>query len=333
MPTEKTKADYRKLAAHFYKERLGDEPPSPKRITDALAACAHEYRPAYWRRLRNAVELDQREKGYAKAADRIAGTRNPMTTVAGGGGIIDPTVRGPTAPKQKRAKTISSDDMSALKLAAHRSKGGDDVLAALNIGEHLGVRPAEMLSLRVDVDSGVVHVTGVKKSDKGDRGADRTLRLSGGRMTRQMLADAVEALQASERERPGVIHRVQTRLDRITKGLWPRRAARPTLYSLRHRMGSQLKASGASRAAIAYVMGHQSTQSAEVYGDRRSAKRSGGLSLQVGEQEAQAFQGRENHRAPHAPHESAVAPAAPVQQDVEDSSPSVPPSEPSGPSM
>lgn len=330
---EATKKAYRKLAENFYEKRLEGEPPSPKRITDALAACAHEYRPAYWRRLRNALELDQREKGYDKAAERIAATRNPMTTVAGGQGIIDPTVRGPTAPKQRRAKTINSDDMGALKLAAHRAKGGDDVLAALNIGEQLGVRPAEMLSLRVDVDMGVVHVTGVKKSDKSNRGADRTLRLSRGRMTRQMLADAVATLQASERERPGVIHRVQTRLDRITKGLWPRRAARPTLYSLRHRMGSQLKAAGADRKAIAYVMGHQSTQSAEVYGDRRSAKRSGGLSLQVGEQEAQAFTGRENHRAPHALHESpaaAVAPAAQVKQDVGESSPAV---STSGPSM
>lgn len=52
MATEKTKAEYRRLAAHFYEKRLGDEPPSPKRITDALAGCAHEYRPAYWRRLR-----------------------------------------------------------------------------------------------------------------------------------------------------------------------------------------------------------------------------------------------------------------------------------------
>lgn len=90
---------------------------------------------------------------------------------------------------------------------------------------------------------------------------------------------------------PGVIHRVQSRLERVTLRLWPRRKARPTLYTLRHQMGAGLKASGASRAAIAYVMGHQSTQSVEVYGDRRSAKRSGGLAVEAGDREAQAFEG------------------------------------------
>lgn len=313
---EATKKAYRKLAENFYEKRLGGETVTPKKITDALSACAHEYRPAYWRRLRNALELDQREKGFDKAVERIKYTRNPMTTIAGGKGIIHPLDRGPTAPKQRRAKTVSDDDMSTLKLAAHRSKGGSDVLAALNIAERLGVRPAEMLSLRIDPESGLAHVTGVKKSGKGDRGADRTLRLSGGRTTTLMLQGLVEQLQASEKERPGVIHRVQSRLDRLTKRLWPRRKARPTLYSLRHRMGSQLKASGADRKAIAYIMGHQSTQSVEVYGDRRSAKRSGGLSVQVGEQEAEAFQGRENHRAPHAARSAAVAPSAPVEQEV-----------------
>lgn len=329
---EKTKDDYRKLAAHFYEQRLKGEQPSPKRITDALSACAHEYRPAYWRRLRNALEFDQRDKKFFDAADRIKFTRNKMTTTVDGTGIVNANDRGPTAPKQRRAKTISDEDMSTLKLAAHRSKSGSDVLAALNIAEYLGVRPAEMLSLRIDVDNGLAHVTGVKKSGKGDRGADRTIRLTVGRTSMRMLASIVEQLQASEKERPGVIHRVQSRLDRLTKRLWPRRAARPTLYSLRHKMGARLKASGADRRAIAYIMGHQSTKSVDVYGDRRSAKRSGGLSLQVGEQEAQAFQGRENHTAHPG---AAVAPAAPVQQEEtsEPSAPYTPSSEPASPGM
>jgi integrase len=337
MPTKKTKRDYENLAKNFYKKRLGDEPPSPKRICDALAGCAEQYRPAYWRRLRNALEFDQRQKGYSKAADRIASTRNPMTTIVGGQGIIDPTLRGETAPKQKRAKGINSDDLARLKQAAYDylDRDGGDVLSALYIAEHLGVRPAEMLSLRIDSDNGLVHVTGVKRSEEGNRGADRTLRLLGGSAAAEVLSGALETLRASEQKRPGVIHRVQTRLDRITKSLWPRRKGRPTLYSLRHRIGSQLKASGADRRAIAYIMGHQATQSAEVYGDRRSAKRSGGLSLQVGEHESQAFQGRENHREPHAPHEQKAKPAkATAKQQESTVAPGLPAFRgPSGPSM
>lgn len=319
MPTEKTKAEYRKLAAHFYKKRLGDETPTPKRIADALKACAGEYRPAYWRRLRCALALDQQEKGFDKAAERIRATDNPRT-VDPRGDVYCRHTRLPVPPKQRRVKSISDDDMARLRLAAWRQgKKGAEVLAALRLAEELGVRPAEMLGLQVDQERGAVHVTGVKKT--GQRGADRTLKPT---ITEPwamaMLAEAVEALQAAEREKPGVIHRVQSRLDRLTRQLWPRRQARPTLYSLRHQVGSALKASGASRAAIAYVMGHQSTKSVEVYGDRRSAKRSGGLAIQAGDREAAAFEGRENHRAPHAPRSErsereAAAPAEPRPQD------------------
>lgn len=191
------------------------------------------------------------------------------------------------------------------------------MLAALELAEELGVRPVEMLSLRVDQERGEVHVTGAKKSGQ-QRGADRTLRPAITELwAMDRLAKAAEALQAAEREKPGAVHRVQSRLERLTRKLWPRRQARPTLYSLRHQVGSALKASGADRAAIAYVMGHQSTQSVEVYGDRRSAKRSGGLAIKAGDREAQAFEGRENHTEPHAaPAErSACGPEEkPVQQ-------------------
>lgn len=293
--TAKTAAGYRSLAAHFYEQRMGDEPPTPKKLADALAACAGEYRPAYWRRLRSAIAFDQAERGYAQAADRVRETINPQTTDQHG--PLDKGLRGPVPPKQRRAKSISDEDLGRLKFASRRLKAGDEVLAALSLAEELGVRPAEMLSLRVDQQRRVVHVTGAKRS--GQRGADRVLRpfisepwaMSG-------LAASVETLRAAEAKSPGVIHRVQSRLDRVTRKLWPRRKMRPTLYTLRHQMGSGLKSSGASRAAIAYVMGHQSTQSVDAYGDRRSAKRSGGLAIKVGDREAQAFEGRENHSLP-----------------------------------
>ena len=43
-----------------------------------------------------------------------------------------------------------------------------------------------------------------------------------------------------------------------------------TMKSFRHQLGSNLKASGESDEAIAYMMGHQSTESISVYGNRRS---------------------------------------------------------------
>lgn len=329
MPTEKTKADYRKLAANFYEKRLGGEQPTPKKITDALEACAHEYRPGYWRRLRNALEFDQRDKSFDKAAERIAGTRNPMTTVVGGKGIADPAMRGPTAPKQRRVKSISESDVTRLKneiLERGMATEGKEqrrhweTLSAVLLAEQLGVRPAEMPGLRVDQEKGVVHVTGAKKSD-GLRGADRVLSLPDNSDTRRLIAKSAEYLEGVG---PEGMHRIQSRLDRLSRQLWPRRQSRPSLYTFRHQMGGNLKAMGLNRRAVAYIMGHQSTKSVEVYGDRR--KSSGGIGIKITGQEAGRFQGRENHTAaPDGVPESKVPPALrAVAQSLKSETPETP---------
>ena len=85
--TPKTQDDYRKLANHFYASRI-DGQPTPKRIADALVSAAREYRPAYWRRLRNALAFDQRAKGYESAAERVGATRNPVTMSTSGLSLI-----------------------------------------------------------------------------------------------------------------------------------------------------------------------------------------------------------------------------------------------------
>jgi hypothetical protein len=55
MATDKTKLEYERLAKHFYirLERKNIKV-TAKSISDALLACAPEYRPDYWRRLRRA---------------------------------------------------------------------------------------------------------------------------------------------------------------------------------------------------------------------------------------------------------------------------------------
>lgn len=330
MPTEKTKAEYRRLAAHFYEKRLGGEPPSPKRITDALKASASEYRPAYWRRLRNALELDQREKGYQDAAERIKGTINPMTTDAHG--PLDKGLRGAVPPKQRRAKSISKEDHAKLWKAAKALDDRDETCAAILLAERLGVRPAEMPRLKVDQERGVVRVTGAKRT--GDRGADRELTLPDDPRVRKNMAVSAQKLA---RVGPEGVRRIQSRLDRLSRKLWPRRQARPSLYTFRHQMGAELKSMKLDRRAIAYIMGHQSTQSVEVYGDRRKSR--GGIGIKLTGQEAARFQGRENHTAaPDGMPESKIPPAlrqvgeTPVQQGQDrPQQPSAAPKSPKGP--
>ncbi|MCA1789343.1 MAG: hypothetical protein LC667_05640, partial [Thioalkalivibrio sp.] len=105
---------------------------------------------------------------------------------------------------------------------------------------------------------------------------------------------------------------------------------RPSLYTFRHQLGAELKSMKLDRRAIAYIMGHQSTQSVEVYGDRRKSR--GGIGITLTGQEASRFQGRENHRdAPEGMPESKVPPAlrtpetaAPDGADGRDEAPSIP---------
>src|SRR5690606_9146038 len=51
---------------------------------------------------------------------------------------------------------------------------------------------------------------------------------------------------------------------RFSRGVSP-----PSMYTLRHQFGANLKASGMSRVEMAYVMGHQATDSIGRYGDKR----------------------------------------------------------------
>ena len=341
-----TEESYLKLAANFYAKRLDGESPTPKKITDALKACASEYRPAYWRRLRNALEFDQRSKRFYESADRIAHTRNPMTTTRTGQGLINPRDRGPTPPKQRRAKSISSDDLKKLMQAVTELDDRKETSAAIFLCSRLGVRPAELLGLKADKERGLVYVEGAKKSG-GLRGADRVLAMPENPSIRRNIAGAISTVQRAEREKSGAVRRIQSRLDRLSRKLWPRRQARPSLYTFRHQMGGNLKAMGLNRRAIAYIMGHQSTKSVEVYGDRRKA--SGGIGIKLSGQEAERFQGRENHTAaPDGLPESKIPPAlravaqslksetpeTPVQQK-EKSAASPPPRHkgPSGPGM
>jgi integrase len=261
--SEKTVSAYQGLAENFYATRLGGEAPTPKRIADALRKAAGDYRPGYFRKLRNALMYDQIGKGYFEAAQRLKETKNPITT-----GKTKSTVK----PKQRRCKSIDDDDLSKLYSAA-LEKPDTELASAVMLAAYTGCRPAEMTGIR-RVAEDQVFVPGAKKS-KGERGLDRIITLSKDKC--DVIETAVGALYHMDEDHSKAVHQVQSRLDRLTLKLWPRRKARPTLYTLRHQMGSDLKASGLSRVEIAYVMGHQSTESVEVYGDRRKKSGRGGV--------------------------------------------------------
>lgn len=275
---EATQKAYLKLAAHFYANKLGDKMPTLSRITNALMKSAPIYRPAYWRKLRNAISFEQQQQGFVDSAKKINLIENPITKA----GLK-------VKAKQKRVKSTNSDDLKVLSNAV-KSKCDAELNAALGIVHRLGCRPSELISIKC-LSENQIYIKGSKKTEKLNRGADRYISVD--EKDFQFIKSQVEVLKKAEKDKVGVIKRCQSRLDRLTKKIWPRRNHRINFYSFRHQTGSTLKSSGLSRVEIAYIMGHQSTQSVEVYGNRRNG---GKNRLSVGNK-ADLSNVRENHKA------------------------------------
>jgi hypothetical protein len=285
---QKTKDAYIKLAANFYKTRFSEnEDLTAHSVSKKLIECAADYRPAYWRRLRNALEHDQKRRGFDKAADKIKKLKNPLTTE----GVIkqNPAVK----PKQKRVKSVSIDEHH---LIMQNVKDDRPLAAALYISNLLGCRPAELGGLELNNDG--VTIIGVKKSTELKRGLDRKILLEAQQV--RLIANAIMILRREQNKKEGGdwVHRLQRRLDTVTKSTFPKRKSQITLYSYRHQKGSDLKASAMDRVSIAYLMGHQSTNSVDSYGNRKTG--SGRAILKPCSEGLAAAQSviRGNHRLP-----------------------------------
>ena len=249
-----TEERYRKLARNFYKTRMPGTQLSTSGICEALTRCAADYRPGYFRVLKNALSFDVRERGYSEAAKRILLTPNP-TTLPGSA----------IPPKEKlyAVKALSEDDIAALLHHLGKTRHYD-VFAAVTLAWLLGVRPCEMHSIQVTREG--FHIIGAKKDDQGIRGADRDITFPN-QTDFELAAKAVDLYRHSHRSAAAI----RDTLREQCRQLWPRRKVQPTLRSLRHQMGSNLKASGIDPRLMAYIMGHRSTRSIERYGDRRTA--------------------------------------------------------------
>lgn len=249
---KKTEDSYRKLAAYFYSHHMEGDELSVAMITQALARLAPSFGPGYFRRLKNAIAFDLNERGYVDAARVIKGVVNPVT--APGSDI-------PRKPKRPKAKSFSDDDFRAL--ANHLADGGyHAVWAAVSLIRFTGVRPEELKTIKI-VD-GVVVILGAKKSHQGQRGADRLLSVDDDTVS-SLIEHCVHILKQSEMSIDAIRHRLR----KEGQELWKRRKVIPSMYSMRHQFGSNLKSSGTDARSIAYIMGHQSTSSVAVYGGRR----------------------------------------------------------------
>lgn len=248
----KTQRKYLSFASGFYAKWIPDGNITPARILEALRHAAPDYRPASFRVLKNAIAFDQELKGYKSAAKKILEFKNPVTAQGS---------RLRSKPKIKKVKALRDADFWLL-VESLTAKGCHEEVASLMLAWICGVRPCEMRTIFVDADK--VYVSGGKKSHAGLRGADRILNIE----DEDVLATVgfcADLMRASPRSASTIRDRVRQE----AKLLWPRRKNLPTMYSLRHQFGANLKAAGLDDRVRSYLMGHQSTQSIQVYGDKR----------------------------------------------------------------
>lgn len=248
-----TQAAYLSLARNFYTSRLSGLELTENNIIGALLRAAPDYRPDYFRRLRNALAFDQRQRGEHRIAQEINRTLNPVTVL-----------NLPRKYKQPRVRRLSDDDFESLaKALAER-----DLLVesgALLLIYLTGARPCELSGITISGQR--IHIPGAKHSHKGLRGADRTLEAE------EDVCKAIRNALSAFNSQPRSLDAVRMSIHGVARELFQRRKV-PSLYTLRHQFGSNLKASGMSREEMAYVMGHQATDSISRYGDKRLGRAS-----------------------------------------------------------
>jgi len=245
---ENTQNSYISLADYFYATRLNGVELNELNIIGALLRAAPDYRPDYYRRLRNALAFDQQRRGSFRTAQEINRTLNPVT-------VLDL----PRKKKQSRPQKLSNADFESwLRCLAERDMPVE--AGALMVISLIGVRPCELGGISIDGQR--IHISGAKHSHKGLRGASRTLEAD------EDVCNVLNKALAAFRCQPRSLDSIRVALHQVACELFGRRKV-PSMYTLRHQFGSNLKATGMSAIEMAYVMGHQATDSISRYGDKR----------------------------------------------------------------
>jgi len=292
---EKTQARYRRRAKAFYKRYLISEPFSDvDQIIFALIRCA-PLTASYdsWRDLRCSVVCDQIAEERAEIGKIIGAVECPRV------------IKSFRPLGQRRMKRITPETIELLIETAR--KGHDwPLVAAMILGRELGCRPAEMHGIEIR-DDGTVFIPGAKKTEDGKRGLDRAVTTTPEAV--QSIRWSIDALKNFPGRYSSKMSCIQSRLRFMAQQIWPNRTRHPTLYTLRHQMGSDLKSSGRGRGEIAYMMGHQSTRSVNRYGNSRWAS---GINRTiepgVGPDEIDELT-RENHKMPPSQSQKSEEPA------------------------
>lgn len=260
--TPETKREYVSQASNFIREHLSDYQLSVDHIIEALLKQSVNYTIPSWRKLRRAMAVYLEVENRFDWAKRVTSLPHPNKS----------SPNKLNKKKQPRKNAVSNEEHLMLRTLC-KSKHDLSLLAAIELAWLLGCRPCEMLNIELLPENRIKIISG-KKSDQLKRGLDRTLILSPSQfLTVSKCTRFLEREKHKGGNAKHIIKRIQRRLENATKKLWPEQKFRITLYSYRHQLGSDYKGDSAgSRPELAALMGHQSVDSANTYGDRRNAK-------------------------------------------------------------
>lgn len=252
---DKTKKEYLSIAEHFYSTRMDGVPRTLENICGALLRCSTDYRPNYFRRLKLALAFEQNLQMLGWNAKEILAVNNPVTLL--------PEYFN-KKKKLKRPKSI--DDFEFYSICKGlRERNLNEEFAAVVLSFYTGARPAELR--QIELNGNQIFIHGAKQLESGLRGLDRCLEVTDDRIIGQ-IDRAIQILSESARSMDAIRMSIRS----AAVGILQRTKMVPSLYTFRHQMGSNLKASKMSALEIAYVMGHQSTASVYRYGDKRKGR-------------------------------------------------------------
>ena len=235
-------------------------------IKIALEEYAYTVTSDTFRRMRNDLE-----RYYRTLAQQNPKMKNVPARIAA---IQNPAPMDQRKKKRVKSKSVNEKDFNKLILKVLQ-KQDEELMAALIAVKVTGARPCELHSIKMaqgDAGETVVQIKGGKQTviQGNQRGFTKPREII--LLDKKDIAYmniVIPLLADMEGKR---LNAAQRRLTEVTKKLWPRRTKRPTLKSLRHQLGSDLKASGLSDAERSAIMGHRSQNSISAYGFRNSGK-------------------------------------------------------------
>ncbi|MCX4190283.1 hypothetical protein [Methylophaga sp. OBS3] len=301
--SDKTIKEYGKRAEFFYREWMSGFEITPANLVKRLEAYSATVTRGTWRFMRTALIHDQFQKNFYKAARKLELMEYPLAMNAC---IESDRVLWKESPNGKPkkgrgyCKKINQKDARMLLMAAKqkvRKKDGTirmtslETHAALIVCKLTGCRPIELMGIR-DMGEGSFFIKGAKKDDVmlpgengkvfSTRGLDRLITVD--EKKKENMQRAVKVLNKMAQNGNSIEKNTKLLEDRVyelSKKVFFRRKLRPTLYTFRNQLASELKKlhrdspDRMTEKQMSFLMGHQSTFSISKYGSASFA--SGGI--------------------------------------------------------